>query len=98
LLEDSHAMSAMPSLPASKPSVVPTSSIPIRPNRRYEPPVDLEHGGVGALGLTEVNVTSHNSRMSKVNPFVHNFTSPINLAYSSSTPAEPQPRYTFTRH
>ncbi|KAF5375536.1 hypothetical protein D9615_009191 [Tricholomella constricta] len=51
---------------------------PIRPNRRKG--ADIELGGVD---MTEENLSKHDLRESNVNHMVHNFTSPIDLAYAS---------------
>ncbi|KAJ7592193.1 hypothetical protein C8J56DRAFT_932718 [Mycena floridula] len=62
-------------------SEMPTKLVPIRPNRRVGD--DVELGGMSRL--TETNVSQHNislshiPRPSKVNPFVHNFTSPLDV-------------------
>ncbi|KAF8058703.1 hypothetical protein FPV67DRAFT_1720777 [Lyophyllum atratum] len=52
---------------------------PIRPNRRKGQ--DVELGGIDQM--TEDNLSRHNLKPSNVNHMVHNFTSPIDLAYSS---------------
>jgi len=54
-------------------------TIPIRPNRRTETG-EVELGGLATL--SEENLSRHNQRQSKVNHLVHNFTSPIDLAYA----------------
>jgi len=52
---------------------------PIRPNRRKGH--DVELGGMDMM--TEDNLSKHNVKISSVNHMVHNFTSPIDLAYAS---------------
>jgi len=47
---------------------------PIKPNRK-KGGRDIEMSGVG--NLTETNLSVHNLRLSNVNPFISNFTSPI---------------------
>lgn len=63
---------------------VPSSTMPMRPNRRTENgEIELaQGGGIGVLGgtlatLSEENLSRHNDRMSKLNHLVYNFTSPI---------------------
>ncbi|KAF8161372.1 hypothetical protein B0H34DRAFT_700676 [Crassisporium funariophilum] len=72
---------------------VPAALPPIKPNRKRGGR-DVEHGGVE--GLTENNLSVHNLRLSNVNPVIHNFTSPIDLAYVSAT-AGNESRLTFNR-
>ncbi|KAF9463550.1 hypothetical protein BDZ94DRAFT_1308664 [Collybia nuda] len=62
------------------PSSLPTLP-PIRPNRRRGR--DVELGGMDAT-LSENNLSKHNLRSSNLNPMVHNFTSPIDLAYDNA--------------
>jgi hypothetical protein len=62
--------------PSSRPP--PSSATPIRPKRRRHQ--DVEMGGLGGA-LTERNLSRHNLRVSRFNPMIHNFTSPIDLAY-----------------
>ncbi|TFK44987.1 hypothetical protein BDQ12DRAFT_642091 [Crucibulum laeve] len=68
----------------------PTALPPIRPNRRRGHGIEL--GGIE--GLTESNLSMHNMRLSNVNPMVHNFTSPIDLAYGQPSN---ESRLTFSR-
>jgi hypothetical protein len=58
--------------PSSRPP--PSSATPIRPKRRRHQ--DVEMGGLGGA-LTERNLSRHNLRVSRFNPMIHNFTSPI---------------------
>jgi len=68
-VEESERLATLTKLPA------------MRPNRRRGE--DVEMGGIA--GLTETNLLKHNSRMSNVNPMVHNFTSPIGMSYTMFT-------------
>ncbi|KAG5642211.1 hypothetical protein DXG03_003403 [Asterophora parasitica] len=65
---------------------------PIRPNRRRGQ--DVELGGMDLM--TEDNLSKHNVRPSNVNHMVHNFTSPIDLAYASAQ--QHHPKLTLNRH
>jgi hypothetical protein len=65
-VEESERLATLTKLPA------------MRPNRRRGE--DVEMGGIA--GLTETNLLKHNSRMSNVNPMVHNFISPIGMFYT----------------
>ncbi|RDB25145.1 hypothetical protein Hypma_007400 [Hypsizygus marmoreus] len=68
---------------------------PIRPNRRKGH--DVELGGIDA-SLTEDNLSKH-TRASNLNPMVHNFTSPINLAYAGNGQNHSNDSWlTFNRH
>jgi len=53
------------------------------PNRRLDSGATVE-GGVRVMGLTEGNVARHNYQSTNVHPFVHNFTSPIDLMHGDS--------------
>jgi len=65
--------------------------IPARPSRRRSDGAEMV--GLNPGALSEQNVSRHNLRMSNVNPLVHNFTSPIDLAYGPR-PTQPHP-YSF---
>ncbi|ESK84479.1 hypothetical protein Moror_6189 [Moniliophthora roreri MCA 2997] len=66
---------------------------PMRPNRRIGG--DVELGGIGAR--TAVNSMSRNA-LSSINPAVHQFKSPIDVAsYKSPIPATNNSRFTFSR-
>ncbi|KZT69663.1 hypothetical protein DAEQUDRAFT_247780 [Daedalea quercina L-15889] len=53
------------------------------PNRRLDSGQTVE-GGVRAVSLTEGNLARHNYQSTNVHPFVHNFTSPIDLMHGDS--------------
>ncbi|KAH9834170.1 uncharacterized protein C8Q71DRAFT_164143 [Rhodofomes roseus] len=53
------------------------------PNRRLDSGATVE-GGVRVIGLTEGNLARHNFQSTNVHPFVHNFTSPIDLMHGDS--------------
>lgn len=64
---------------------------PVRPTPSRRKGSDVEMGNIGlGLGmprnaspsLTESNLSRHNMRMSKLNPMVHTFTSPIGTFFS----------------
>ncbi|EMD32945.1 hypothetical protein CERSUDRAFT_118372 [Gelatoporia subvermispora B] len=61
------------------------------PNRRLETGVIVE-GGVSVVGLTERNLARHNYQLSNVHPFLHNFTSPIDLMHGDQAVLRPLPR------
>ncbi|KAL0563855.1 hypothetical protein V5O48_018207 [Marasmius crinis-equi] len=70
---------------------------PIRPNRRVGE--DVELGGIGGANL-EFSIPQTRSRatLSSINPAVHQFRSPIDVAtYRSPLPAHNHSRLTFTR-
>ncbi|EIN06435.1 hypothetical protein PUNSTDRAFT_115010 [Punctularia strigosozonata HHB-11173 SS5] len=72
------------------PQPTKVSAVPLyKPNRRL---TDEEGGGVelGNVNLTERNLALHTQRTTTVNPLIHGFTSPIDLAYG---PAPTSPRY-----
>jgi hypothetical protein len=57
---------------------------PIRPNRRRDGDEDRRRADRSdGPGLTEMNVTQHNIKLSRVNPMVHQFTSPIGASICS---------------
>ncbi|KZT05431.1 uncharacterized protein LAESUDRAFT_230296 [Laetiporus sulphureus 93-53] len=62
------------------------------PNRRLDSGATIE-GGVRVVGITERNLARHNWATSNVHPFVHNFTSPIDLVQGDSFQGIPR----FTR-
>jgi len=67
-----------PGMPS--PSLTPQRPRSIRPNRKREGG-DVEMGGISGQ-LTERNLSRHNHRLSRFNPMVHNFTSPISTPHS----------------
>ncbi|EPT00440.1 hypothetical protein FOMPIDRAFT_1023814 [Fomitopsis schrenkii] len=61
----------------------PVSFQAFAPNRRLDSGHTVE-GGVRVVGLTEGNLARHNFQSRNVHPFVHNFTSPIDLMHGDS--------------
>jgi len=76
---------------------VPKELPPLRSNRKKAWDVEMSDRG----SLTESNLTMHEMQYRNVNPMVSNFTSPIDFAYQSGTPAalgtNNNSRLTFTR-
>ncbi|KAL0955686.1 hypothetical protein HGRIS_001910 [Hohenbuehelia grisea] len=71
---------------------------PMRPNRRIGSDIELGGFGGNTGALTEANVSTHNLRMSKLNPLVHNFTSPIDMVYQPALMQRSNSsRLTFTK-
>ncbi|OSX61804.1 hypothetical protein POSPLADRAFT_1047061 [Postia placenta MAD-698-R-SB12] len=60
------------------PPLTATAKKMFAPNRRLDSGATVE-GRVQTVGLTEHNLARHNFQSSSVHPFVHNFTSPIDL-------------------
>jgi hypothetical protein len=70
---------------------IPAALTPIKPMRKKMQNRDIEMNAVESL--TESNLSSHNIRLSNVNPMIHNFRSPIDLYEAPGNGS----RLTFTR-